>query len=98
MKAIDKLPQLSEWHLKAITIEGNLLGQDGQRQTEEVELWLRNPVDCIRELMANPTFRDAVCFEPQQVFDDNAGTTRRYDEMWTADWWWQMQVSKNSLV
>jgi hypothetical protein len=93
MKAIDKLPQSSEWNLKAIMIEGDLLGQDGRRQTEEVELWLRNPVDCIRELMANPTFRDAICFEPQQAFDDKEGTQRRYDEMWTANWWWEMQVS-----
>ncbi|KAF9237171.1 hypothetical protein BU15DRAFT_49017 [Melanogaster broomeanus] len=91
MKAIDKLPQSSEWNLKAITIEGDLLGQDGQRQTEEVEFWLCNPVDCIRELMANPTFCDSICFEPQQVFDDKEGMTRCYDEMWTADWWWEMQ-------
>ncbi|KAF8833145.1 hypothetical protein BDN67DRAFT_992890 [Paxillus ammoniavirescens] len=93
MKAIDKRPQLSEWHLKAITIEGDLLGQNGQQQTEEVELWLCNPVDCIRKLMANVTFCDAVCFESQQVFDDKVGTMRHYNEMWTADWWWQMQVS-----
>ncbi|KIK74815.1 hypothetical protein PAXRUDRAFT_37023 [Paxillus rubicundulus Ve08.2h10] len=93
MKAIDKLPQSSEWNLKAITIEGDLLGQDGQWQTEEAELWLCNPVDCIRELMANPTFRDAVCFEPQQVFDNNEGKTRHYNEMWTANWWWEMQLS-----
>ncbi|KIK78049.1 hypothetical protein PAXRUDRAFT_56931, partial [Paxillus rubicundulus Ve08.2h10] len=92
MKAIDKLSQSSEWNLKAIMIEGDLLGQDGWRQTEEAELWLRNPVDCIHELMVNPTFRDAVCFEPQQVFDDNEGKMRCYDEMWTANWWWEMQV------
>jgi hypothetical protein len=93
MKAIDKLPQSSEWKLKGVTIEGDLLGTDGQRQTEDVELWMRDLIDCIRELMANPTFRDAVCFEPQRVFDDKEGTMRRYDEMWTADWWWEMQVS-----
>ncbi|KIJ08909.1 hypothetical protein PAXINDRAFT_17990 [Paxillus involutus ATCC 200175] len=91
MKAIDKLPQSSEWKLKGVTIEGDLLGTDGQRQTEDVELWMRDPIDCIRELMANPTFRDAMCFEPQRVFDDKQGTMRRYDKMWTADWWWEMQ-------
>lgn len=40
MKVIDKLPQSSEWKLKAITIEGDLLGTDGQYQTQEVKLWL----------------------------------------------------------
>lgn len=85
MKAIDKLPQPAEWKLKTITINGDIPGPDGKPQTEEVELWLRDPVDCIRELMGNPTFRDSVCFEPQHAFDDDAGTARRYDEMWTAD-------------
>ncbi|KIK75774.1 hypothetical protein PAXRUDRAFT_18702 [Paxillus rubicundulus Ve08.2h10] len=40
MQAINKLPQLSEWKLKGITIEGDLLGMDGQCQTEDVELWM----------------------------------------------------------
>lgn len=94
MKAVDKLPRSSEWKLKALTVEGDLLRPDGQRQTEEVELWLRDPVECIRELMADPTFRDDVCFEPQQAFDDQEGRTRRYDKMWTGEWWWEMQVSE----
>ncbi|KAF8120405.1 hypothetical protein EV363DRAFT_1407675 [Boletus edulis] len=91
MKAVDKLPRSSEWKLKVLTVEGDLLRPDGQRETEEVELWLRDPVECIRELMADPTFRDDVCFEPQQAFDDQEGRTRRYDEMWTGEWWWEMQ-------
>ncbi|KIJ10756.1 hypothetical protein PAXINDRAFT_16302 [Paxillus involutus ATCC 200175] len=93
MKAINKLLQSSEWKLKDITIEGDLLGADGQCQTEDVELWMHDPNDCIHELMANPTFWDAVCFELQQVFDDKEGTTRQYNKMWTADWWWEMQAS-----
>ena len=30
---------------------------------------------------------------PQKVFTSQSGTTRIYDEAWTGDWWWAMQVS-----
>ncbi|KAF8835628.1 hypothetical protein BDN67DRAFT_984494 [Paxillus ammoniavirescens] len=81
MKAINKLPQSSEWKLKCITIEGDLLGTDGQCQKEGVELWMGDLNDCICELMVNSTFWDAVCFKQQQVFDDKEGKTRQYDKM-----------------
>ena len=94
MKAIDSLPQSAEWSLKMVEVEGNILGTDGKPLTEEVELWMRNPLDCIRELLANPNFADAISYEPQKVFDDEAGRERRFDEMWTGDWWWEVQVSQ----
>ncbi|KIJ12243.1 hypothetical protein PAXINDRAFT_14867 [Paxillus involutus ATCC 200175] len=84
LKAVDKLSRASEWNLEAVSIKGDLY-------EEEVELWMRNPLDCIQELMANPTFADSVSFEPQRVFDDDEGRLRQYDEMWTGDWWWEMQ-------
>jgi len=94
MKAIDSLPQSAEWSLKMVEVEGDILGTDGKPLTEEVELWMRNPLDCIRELLANPNFADAISYEPQKVFDDEAGRERRFDEMWTGDWWWEVQVSQ----
>jgi len=92
MKAIDKLPHRTEWKLKRITVEGNLL-MNGQPDCEELELWLRDPVDCIRELFGNPEFNGTVSYAPERVFVDEEGKTRRFDEMWTGDWWWEMQVS-----
>jgi len=75
MKAIDDLPRSTEWSLKFIEVEGDILGADRKPLTEKVELWMHNPLDCICELMANPSFVDAIAFEPQQVFDDEACRT-----------------------
>ncbi|KIK32748.1 hypothetical protein CY34DRAFT_27161 [Suillus luteus UH-Slu-Lm8-n1] len=93
MKAVDKLPHGTEWQLKRINVEGNIL-TDGQCEREELELWLRNPVDCIRELMANAEFNGVVSYTPERVFADVEGKVRQYDEMWTGDWLWEMQVRR----
>lgn len=93
LKAIDKLPRATEWKLEKISVVGNRIGNDGQREMEDLELWLRNPVDCIRELMSNPEFDQGVSYVPERVFADEEGKTRVFDEMWTGDWWWKMQVS-----
>ena len=73
MKAIDHLPRSIEWSLRMVDVEGDIMGADGKLLTEEVELWLRNPLDCIRELMVNLNFVDAISYEPQRVFDDETG-------------------------
>lgn len=59
---------------------------------EEVELWKRNPVDCVKELMGNPAFREYMSYAPEIVHTDAAQTNRVFDEMWTADWWAEIQV------
>ena len=34
-----------------------------------------------------------MAYAPEKVYTDKEGLNRRYDEMWTGDWWWEMQVS-----
>lgn len=70
------------------------MGEDGQLMQEGVELWLRDPIECIRELIGNPAFQDYLAYAPERVYADEGATIRRYDEMWTADWWWNLQVSR----
>lgn len=93
MKAIDNLPWSAEWSLRMVEVEGDKTGADGKPLMEEVKLWLRNPLDCICELLANPNFADAISYEPQKVFDNEGGQERCFNEMWTRDWWWEVQVS-----
>ncbi|KAG2048204.1 hypothetical protein BDR06DRAFT_976173 [Suillus hirtellus] len=91
MKAIDQLPHGMEWQLKRISVEGNKLTDDGQHETEKLELWLQDPVDCICKLMADLEFDQLVLYVPERVFADMEGKTRWFDKMWTGDWWWEMQ-------
>jgi hypothetical protein len=72
-------------------------GAQGQKEkkfmTETLELWYRDPVECIAELLSNPSFKGSIAYSPERVYADMAGKKHIYDEMWTADWWWDLQVS-----
>ena len=60
---------------------------------EDLELWRRDPVECVKELIGNPAFKEFMSYVPERVYVDNKGQERIYDEMWTGDWWWETQVS-----
>ncbi|KAJ7330893.1 hypothetical protein DFH08DRAFT_708629 [Mycena albidolilacea] len=56
-------------------------------------MWCRNPVECVRELVGNPAFTKQA-YEPCRIFKtfaDGRYSNREYNEMWTADWWWEIQ-------
>jgi hypothetical protein len=88
---IDSLPTGPKWEVIELSVEGRGVNDDGV-VTEKVELWRRDPVECIRELFSNPAFTDKIHYKPQKVYTDESRTERVYDEMWTGQWWWKMQV------
>ena len=67
--------------------------RDGETTTEDLELWMRDPVECVKELIGNPAFKGFMSFVPERMYADEDGMNRIYDEMWTADFWWNTQVS-----
>jgi hypothetical protein len=54
---------------------------------------MRDPVECIKDLIGNPLFKEHMVYAPSQAYQDEAGSQRLIDDMWTADWWWDKQVS-----
>lgn len=65
----------------------------GEPMTEALELWKRDPVELVRELIGNPAFKDSLRYAPERILEELKGkVSRRYSEMWTADWWWETQV------
>jgi hypothetical protein len=83
---LDGLPTGSpEWTCNIITIASNAMNKEGETLTEDVELWRRNPVECVQELMGNPAFKDAMAFTPEKAFADPKGGNQVYDEMWTGE-------------
>ena len=95
LKAIDQLPIGPEWKCELVQVHGELENNDEHEATnsEELELWLRDPVAYVRELIGNAAFRTEMAYAPKKVYIDPHGRTRRYDEMWTGNWWWECQVS-----
>ncbi|KAJ7659560.1 hypothetical protein DFH06DRAFT_1089760 [Mycena polygramma] len=93
VQKIDKLPTGPGWKCEIVTAAGNKLDENDELMTEDLELWKRDPVECIKELMGNPAFKDYMAYVPERVYGNDTGSdsSRIWDEMWTANWWWEMQ-------
>ena len=101
LKKIDSLPtQGATWTWDIITSEGDRRNEEGELMPpEKLELWRRDPIQCVRELMGNPMFKDVLKYAPEKAFlDPERKNCRIYDEMWSADWWWDTQVSNVILI
>jgi len=59
-----------------------------------VELWHRNPVECVQELIGNPDFKQYMKYAPYRLYENDDGTNQCWDEMATGSWWWDIQVRK----
>jgi hypothetical protein len=97
LKKIDQLPTGPDWVCDIVTVSGDLEAEDGGTMCEELELWRRDTLECIQDLIGNPAFKDRMGFEPAQFFTDEACSDRLIDEAWTADWWWKAHVSKKFM-
>ena len=53
---------------------------------------MRDPLECIAELLGNPSFQNEIQFSPQRLWTDATKANRVYGEMWTGDRWWDLQV------
>ncbi|KAH7907825.1 hypothetical protein BJ138DRAFT_1013929 [Hygrophoropsis aurantiaca] len=91
LELVDSLPGGVKWECEELTIQGDCLDINGKPLTETLELWHRDPVEIMKELIGNPLFKDVMAYEPQKVFVDAEGKNRVINEMWTADWWWKVQ-------
>lgn len=61
--------------------------------TEEMELWFRDPVECVQELISNPLFCEKMVYGPEQLYKDEEMKEEVWNVMNTGEWWWKMQVS-----
>lgn len=86
---------------ESVEVIGELKDNKGDPIVEEVEFWRRDPIECIRELIGSPAFQKYLSYVPEMHFmdrdTDGSGQNCRYDESWTGDWWWKLQVSELTL-
>ncbi|KAH9923117.1 uncharacterized protein BXZ73DRAFT_91463 [Epithele typhae] len=92
LKKLDQLPGgTAEWICNEWELVGDEKDDNGKMKTENVELWRRNPVEIVRELLGNPVFDGVVRFAPERLVASKDGSEIVIEEMWTADWWWETQ-------
>ena len=79
------LPKGPGWTCELYELEGNKLDNQNQPRRETIELWKRDPVWCIKELIGNLAFREKMRYVPERVYENKEGMSWVYDEMWTGD-------------
>jgi hypothetical protein len=89
---IDSLPSGPQFKVRYIQVVGDLKDENGKFEKEDLEMWYRNPVELVQEILANPAFAKCTTYEPYKVFQDIGRKNRCFGEMCTADWWWNVQV------
>ncbi|KAJ7199445.1 hypothetical protein GGX14DRAFT_373189 [Mycena pura] len=90
LQYIDCLPKGPQWICQPMEVSGEP-DADGNVQTEILDLWYRDPVECVRELLQNPEFKDKQGYIPRWLSRNPDGTNREFSEMWTSEWWWETQ-------
>jgi hypothetical protein len=94
---LDNLPLAGpKWNVKAVTVTGDIIGPDNKPIVEKLELWFRDILGVIQELLGNHIYGMKLVFAPRKKFSDEEKTQRVYDEMWTGDWWLKLQVSTHA--
>jgi hypothetical protein len=91
---IDFLPTNGcKWKYKTITSQGDWLTEEGSLMPpEELELWYHDPIQCIHELLGNPAFKDFMAYMPEKMFMDANESNPAFDQAWTGEKWWSIQV------
>jgi hypothetical protein len=65
---------------------------------ENLEFHHRDAIECIRSLYGDPHFAHQLAFAPERHYTSSDRTCHIYDEMYTGDWWWSVQVRHQILV
>ncbi|KAI6116503.1 hypothetical protein F5141DRAFT_1187665 [Pisolithus sp. B1] len=87
LRKVDGLCTRPAWTCEIINVVGDIISKD-------------DPVECVEELISNPAFQDVMAYVPEHAYADAKGEKRIYDEMWTGEWWWdvQMKLPKGAVV
>jgi hypothetical protein len=92
LKKVDTLPIGPKWKCSIIEVTGNRVDEEGNTMREQLELWHRDPIECVTALIGNPAFKEYISYVPERVYIDDKAEVRVFDEMWTGTWWWETQV------
>ena len=52
---------------------GKLLGEDGKPIVKEHELWIRDLIEGVRQLIGNPAFQEHMAYVPEKTCVDKNG-------------------------
>lgn len=94
LQKVDQLPQFPGrgWVNDIIEVQGDVKTETGDLATEELELRYKDPVDLVKEIFGNPAFKEHLRYAPEKLFTSEEKDDQIFNEMWTAEDWWETQV------
>ncbi|KAH7090985.1 hypothetical protein BKA62DRAFT_626299 [Auriculariales sp. MPI-PUGE-AT-0066] len=85
--AVDSLPAPAEFNHCEVSVDV---------VDTKFDLYYRDPLRVIADLLADPTFEGHLHFSPERHFTDSTQESRQYTGMHTGDWWWNAQTKLKS--
>ena len=55
------------------------------------KIFFQDALEVIKFLFGNTMFDGKMYFHAERIFDENG--KHLFNELWTSDWWWEIQVS-----
>ncbi|QRV95463.1 hypothetical protein RhiJN_23481 [Ceratobasidium sp. AG-Ba] len=80
---IDKLPRGPPWKVKTWMLHGN-------RGSEVVEFWRRDSLEAVKHFLLDRVLGKHMRWQPVRHYTSRSKKERRRDELWTADWMWDV--------
>ena len=78
------------WQSFSATYNGILPDNPPPWMVAKYDVWFRNPQEIIRDMIANPDFRDEVDYSAKRVF--NAKGQREWKDFMSGNWAWKQSV------
>lgn len=91
MLDVDVLPAGPTWSSHTIIVEGAV-------HTYVLHAFKRDVIQVIRELIGDPKLQWDMRYAPERHWTSIERLSRIYNEMWTGDWWWEIQVSLRRIT
>jgi Plavaka transposase len=63
----------------------------GGNKKSKFTAFIRDPVAVLQEILENSGLKGKVVYAPRKLYDPNG--KRVYTDLYTTDWWWEMQAS-----
>jgi hypothetical protein len=56
----------------------------------QMKFWFKDSMEVLKDIVGNPKVVDHTKWHPERIIQKDG--SRKYTEMWTGDWWWDVQV------
>jgi hypothetical protein len=68
----------------------NRAADDESWVPHQMKFWFKDSMSVLKDIVGNQRVAEYTKWSPERIVQKDG--TRKYTEMWTGDWWWDVQV------